>query len=195
VWYNPIYTRRKQMTLRESGAAEQGNQREHASLGFVIAAYAMVAAGLVLGNWLAKGSAVEPVYDSIEGIGLFAVFYAAAQAMERLVEPLSELNVIPGFGARKKEAETAGDEDEADRIKANTKVAIWALASLIAMLLCGATHLYLLDVVGVEEMPDWLNVLVTGLAIAGGTEPLHKLIGYIEKKSEDGSEGDDEQGG
>jgi hypothetical protein len=198
------------------------NKKEYAEPVLVLLSYIIIIVGVVLGTRLAT-TWVKPnlKYEVVDGITLFAVFYIVAQAMERLVEPLSELN-IPNFGSRKKveknkrdrkkrdvlnalatgttsqqvqdNADDAADHQaKADQIEANTKVLIWAIASFFSMLLSGALGLYLLEVIGVKGAPAWLNILVTGLAVGGGTAPLHKLITLMEKKSEntDEDEGED----
>jgi hypothetical protein len=50
------------------------------------------------------------------------------------------------------------------------------------MLVSGYTGLFLLTTVGLH-VTGWLDVLVTGLAVAGGTKPLHDLISNISSSS------------
>jgi hypothetical protein len=167
-----------------------------------------------LGNLLASratGVTFNPAGDTFGTIGLVALFFVMAEAMERLMEPVAELNLKFIGSARKgkqnqrdikaKAAEVSFDpstrnadataaansDAEANGIAANTKVFIWALASFIAMLASGATKVYFLQALGFNGIPDYLNVLITGLVIGGGTKPLHDLITLIEKKSDTAS--------
>ncbi len=180
---------------------------EHADAWLILFSYILVGVGLWLGNMLAaKASAVS--FAPIDGISLLALFFIMAQALERLVEPLAELS-IPGFGSssnkaaanrdkkiqeamathdrakKQKDANIGANEQAAfNKIKANTKVSIWAVATFVAMLISGATRLFFLDAVGAKGVSDLLNVLVTGLVVGSGTKPLHELIKLIEKKNE-----------
>ncbi len=198
-----------------TGTRTQEDKKKRINL-FIFAAYVLIIAGVLLGNGLAaQRSGAKPAYDLVDNISLFAFFYVVAQAMERFVEPLSELD-IPGFGSDRKRkenertksrrkakssttaedkqanAENADDKQvEADQIKANTKVVIWAVATFCAMLVSGATGLYLLETVGITGLPEWVNILVTGLAVSGGTEPLHKLIKLVENKSDEDDSSDE----
>ncbi|MHC1781951.1 MAG: hypothetical protein AB9891_04145 [Anaerolineaceae bacterium] len=206
-------------TVSVTGTSDETKDKEHPTGWFVAAAYLLVALGAWLGAMLATVW-VKPAttYGLVDGIGLFAIFYVAAQAMERLMEPLAGLE-LPNFGgsrkveenkrdqniakavnllragteakntdAQKKADESAGNQAKANQIKNNTQVLVWATASFLSMLLSGAMGLYLLETVGVKGAPVWLNILVTGLAVGAGTEPLHKLIKLIEKKTEESSE-------
>jgi hypothetical protein len=203
-------------TVNVVGVSDPAKDKEHPSPWFVLAAYVLLAAGVGLGYLLATAW-LKPVttYAVVDGIGLFAIYYVAAQALERLMEPLAGLE-IPNFGGSRRLAENrrdekivktqkliespdpkalkaaqaeaddaAGDQAKATQIKGNTQVVVWAAASFLAMLLSGAMGLYLLEVIGVKGAPLYLNILVTGLAVGAGTEPLHKLIKLLEKKSEE----------
>ena len=180
---------------------------EHADVFLVILSYLLVGLGWWIGTMLAaKAKAVT--FTPIDGIGMLALFFILAQALERLMEPLAEL-AIPNFGSssnqaaanrakniRKAMAETdpkkkeddadagAGDEAQENKIKANTKVVIWAVATFVAMLISGSTKLFFLDAVGAKDVATSLNILITGLVIGSGTKPLHELIKVLEKKNE-----------
>jgi disulfide bond formation protein DsbB len=206
-------------TVSLTGTSDETKDKEHPTGWFVAAAYLLVALGAWLGTMLATvWTKPNTTYGVVDGIGLFAIFYVAAQAMERLMEPLAGLQ-LPSFGgsrkveenkrdqniakavnllrtgtkateadAQKKADESAGNQARVNQIKNNTQVLVWATASFLSMLLSGAMGLYLLETVGVKGAPVWLNILVTGLAVGAGTEPLHKLIKLIEKKTEENSE-------
>lgn len=94
-------------TVSLTGASDETKVQERATPVFIAAAYLLVILGAVLGGLLAttwaKPSGVIKVVD---GLGFFAIFYLAAQAIERLVEPLTALN-IPDFGSVNKKKEEA----------------------------------------------------------------------------------------
>jgi hypothetical protein len=71
-----------------------------------------------------------------------------------------------------------------DRIRANRAVLFWALPAAITFVGCGLLDLHLLRTVGVKAAPAWLDLLLTGLAVGGGTKPLHDLIANLEKAKE-----------
>jgi|SRR5215211_4459864 len=86
-----------------------------------------------------------------------------------------------------------------DQQRSNRAVIYWAAASVLGLLLAGVLGLYLLHVVGLRDDlvgPDgrlagswWsaagvrhvLDLLVTGLAIGGGTKPLHDVIQNLQE--------------
>lgn len=152
-----------------------------------------VALGTLIAYLLNK--AVEPAVPALaEGLSPFAAVYVAAQALERLLEPLS-----PWIrGNEKKEAKVqlmraladndspaqAGAQRMLGAVRADRAVVFWAVATVLAMVLSASTGLFLLHLIGVTGGPSWLDILVTGLAIGGGTKPLHDLITRIEKSKE-----------
>ena len=193
------------------GVSDGTKTKEYAKWWLVLSSYGLLALGVWLGNLIASrstGVTFTPSTDTFGTIGLLALFFVMAEAMERLMEPVAELNLKFIGSARKgkqnqrdlkaKVAEESSDpstrnenataaansDAEANGIAANTKVFIWALASFIAMLASGATKVYFLQALGFNGIPDYLNVLITGLVIGGGTKPLHDLVTLIEKKSD-----------
>jgi hypothetical protein len=154
------------------------------------------------------------IYTPLDGLSLFTFFFILAYALERFIEPFSEFEFGKyNFGSRRKKVEaerdkhifnvqialsqgtdatqlqndanTAADLDaKANAIKANTKVLMWAFASFIGILLSGLTGIYILEIVGIKGIQEWLNVLITGLAIGAGTAPLHKFTKILEKKAD-----------
>jgi len=189
-------------------------QPEHAHWGWVIISYVLIIAGGWIGTALAK-NASKIEFTPIDGIGLLALFFVMAQALERLMEPLAELQ-LPGFGSSKNKSKDQRDQAivkalnetdpkkkqenatgaanadaEAKKIQANTKVFIWAVGSLIAMLVCGAGRLFFLDALGASGVPDLINVMVTGLVVGSGTKPLHEFVKLLEKKNEETSDSGD----
>jgi hypothetical protein len=124
----------------------------------------IVAIGLLgVGTLLAilihgKHSSFEPK----QGFVLFTGFYVAAQAVERLIEI-----VLP---------EGAGTA----QAKAERVLVIGGVAFVLGVVASLVLGLRFLSAVQVSTPPRWLDVVVTGLVISGGTKPLHDLIGLIQ---------------
>ena len=120
----------------------------------------------------------------------FAAFFIIAQAIERLLEPITAL-----FDEEKKEAKKEVDLTSKEAIQAakhsiaDIKVIVknltWGMASFIAMLFCCWIGLGLLNTIGIVNAPTELDIIVTGLAIGAGTQPLHDLIEQRIKKPSD----------
>jgi hypothetical protein len=137
-------------------------------------------------------------------VGIFAVLYVLAQAIERLIEPLSAVlgglldwrkgkgkrvtrksNLVqirktalakarPGeWNARKMCAEA---QDDVNQFRANASPMGFGIATLLAMLGGGYTGFMAMRLVGLTGVWPPVDVLITGLAIGGGTKPLHDLI-------------------
>jgi hypothetical protein len=80
----------------------------------------------------------------------------------------------------KKSAET---KHSLDQYTANLTGSSFGVAAALAMVVSGYTGTFLLKTVGLTTA-GWLDVLVTGLVIAGGTKPLHDLISNISSSSQ-----------
>jgi hypothetical protein len=80
----------------------------------------------------------------------------------------------------KKNAET---KHSLDQYKANLTGTSFGVAAALATVVSGYTGTFLLRTVGLNTA-GWLDVLVTGLVIAGGTKPLHDLISNISSSSQ-----------
>jgi hypothetical protein len=99
------------------------------------------------------------------GLSVFAGFYVAAQAIERLLEVLP-----PGTGTKQS--------------KANRALIFGALGFLLAVVAAELMHLYFVSAIGAMDVNPNFDVLITALAIGGGTKPLHDSIKRIEKAKE-----------
>jgi hypothetical protein len=108
----------------------------------------------------------DAAFKPKEGFILFAGFYVAAQAVERLFEFL----LPPGAGT---------PQGKADRA-----IILGGLATLAGVGLSLWLGLRFIEAVDVEDPPAWLDTFVTGLIIGAGTKPLHDLIGRLETKKE-----------
>lgn len=168
----------------------------------VLALAAGLAGGLALQQHFHPGMTKLPVLPS--GIGIFGVLYVLAQAIERILQPVSWfgggfLGGLKGGSTKtalakehqsavvqalndprnSDDAQHAADSvHEINQYKANLTATSFGVAALLAMLVSGYTGLFLLSAVGLH-IAGWLDLLVTGLAIAGGTKPLHDAISSL----------------
>jgi hypothetical protein len=158
----------------------------------IVVAVVAVLVGLAIVHHLSATKWDPDALDAATVIGdvsIFALLYVAAQSIERLLEPLSSL----GFTGSKKAAErdlalakkdgqkAADAQADLDRVRANRTVAFWGLSTVIGITASGWLKIYILHIIGLTSAPRVAEILVTGLAIAGGTKPLHDLISRIEK--------------
>jgi hypothetical protein len=92
----------------------------------------------------------------------------------------------------------AAAQAELEQRRADKAIAFWALASALGLLVSATLGLYLLHIVGLRDdglatdgtwaggalsasgFRHMLDLLVTGLAIGGGTKPLHDLISNLQ---------------
>jgi hypothetical protein len=92
----------------------------------------------------------------------------------------------------------AAAQAELEQRRADKAIAFWALATVLGLLLSATLGLYLLHIVGLQDdglagdgtwasgalsaagIRHMLDLLVTGLAIGGGTKPLHDLISNLQ---------------
>lgn len=182
---------------------------------WAVAATALAVASAFALNALFGDDAFPPTASvPVEGLTIFAVFYVAAQAIERLLEPISSV-LLPKDEKEieAKETKTAavaavnqaltnrtpmavGQANQALFAAATAKavlkavvqhraVVFWALASVIGMAVSAGMKLYVLQVVGISNASRVWEVLATGLIIGAGTKPLHELVGYISAKKEE----------
>jgi hypothetical protein len=127
----------------------------------------------------------------------------AAQRDTAAVE--AERHMAAGDAAAAKESLATVAERQAavERARSNRTVVLWAVASVAGMVLSGVLGLYLLHAVGLQDdlvgidgrlADGWgsaaglrhaLDLLVTGLAIGGGTKPLHDLIQNLQEAKND----------
>lgn len=197
--------------MRVASAVEAGGTRKpltRAELTYLAAAVLFVVVGAVVGIAVDDG---KRHYIPPDGVSIFALFYVAAQAIERLLEPLSHFYGATTVGAdappgaqgmiTKSVAVKARDaalalsdpvaaakqsawwQEMIDQIRRNTAT-LWALASMLGMILSGWLGLLLLDALRAPNAPRWLDIIVTGLIVGGGTKGLHDLISNIQASKE-----------
>ena len=162
---------------------------------FALAALAAVAIYWILfvAQHLIPDLNPAPAVQLVEGVAAFALFYVAAQAIERVLEPFASMDPV------KKRRQTARDETLAaaaagdggadaaavaqgalDQWRANRAVVIWAIATILGMFASAKLGLYFVSALVAVDPNVHLDVLVTGLAIGGGTKPLHDLITRVQ---------------
>jgi len=71
-----------------------------------------------------------------------------------------------------------------DKIRRNTSVIAWGIASLLGILACGTFGLYMMRLTGFTAVPKQVDILISGLAVGSGTKPLHELISNLQKNKE-----------
>jgi hypothetical protein len=164
----------------------------------------------------------EIVIKVDEGFSVFAVLYIATQAIERFLEPIASTTLLGADKAEKAKKdvkqkadalgallspatpdpaegqviEAAQEKRDADsklqRLQANRKIMLWAVASVMGLATAVLMNLTLIEsiasVTKSGAAAGWferLDVVITGLAIGGGTKPLHDLIANLESKKKD----------
>jgi hypothetical protein len=169
---------------------------------------AIVLAGVI--EWLGFYHSNIPkawltVSTPVTGVGIFAVFFVAAQAIERLLEPVADMlqgDTASAVATTSKEANeavtaaaSAPDPDKAtaattandkmhalanatalnSKATAERKVVFWAVACVVGIVGAAALHLFLFATIGFTSAPPALDVFATGLVVGAGTKPLHDL--------------------
>ena len=172
-----------------------------ADVPYVLGAYALVAAagGLAILLWWWRNPTPLRAGD---GISVFGPLYILAQAIERFIEPFSTYlgaakpdgggrQTKPAAAAKVLDAVATGNMEAAakwqrvvDRIRRNTAVITWAIASALGMILCGLLGLYFMRLIGFTDVPRQIDVLISGLAVGSGTKPLHDLIANVQRSKE-----------
>jgi hypothetical protein len=114
---------------------------------------------------------------------VFGLLYVFAQAIERVLEPLSR--AWTGLSP------VGTDTSNAAQLRADKEVAFWAVATALAALACGYFNLKVLEIIGQisgnrSSWFDFFDIAVTALAIGAGTKPLHDLIDLIQKPKQPG---------
>lgn len=133
----------------------------------------------------------DPNKAKAADLSLFAGFFLAAAAIERVLElvaPAVPWWKYPGRAkeeeltklATRTEAQAAILDDAIQQKKADRGYTILGLSALLGVAASGAVGLYLLEAVKMEA-PHWLDMVVTGTAVSGGTKGLHELIKTLQK--------------
>lgn len=180
-----------------AGTAAAANEPPRPSRKVVTAAYGLVVVAAVAASLL--NEATDPEAPSVPaGITVLVLLYVLAQAIERLLEPAVRLTVPtepvkqrdekvaealrnPSNEGKAKEAANA--QGAVDTQRANVSIVVWAVATVLGMLLSAISGAYILSALGVRGLDDhrWVDVIVTGLAVGAGTKPIHDLITRIDE--------------
>jgi hypothetical protein len=175
--------------------------------------------GVVVAAFVADAVAPDAAFPpqelptAAEGLTLFALFYVAAQAIERLLEPFSSF-LLPNQDKKKdadealaeakkakadaaksgtdesaKKAETelekaAKEKAELAALNRHRAILFWGIASVVGIAVSAGMKLYFLQRTGIANSSRWWEILATGLIIGAGTKPLHDLIEFISSKKE-----------
>jgi uncharacterized membrane protein YbhN (UPF0104 family) len=186
----------------------------------LVIGFAILLAGLFV-SWLVYRLVDPTDYLPSGNYTAFAGLFVAALAIERLLEPFSGL-VLPSTDEKKVQrdehlalarvAQTPAAEQTAiaaqknyARARASRAVILWAVASLVGMLMAAVFGLFLIrtttTTAGTNAQPGFrsvgsdhktapndpnrlLDLLVTGLVVGAGTKPLHDLVTRIQAKSD-----------
>jgi len=156
-------------------------------------------------QWLRRNRTSDGVTDACKRINE-AVLPAPKPDTQHSVPTETELADVPGkpkpealaIAKRKALELAAATQAKLDQRRADKAVAYWALASILGLLLSATLGMYLLHIVGlrgdgVATNGTWaagilsaagirhmIDLLVTGLAIGGGTKPLHDLVSNLQ---------------
>jgi hypothetical protein len=173
----------------------------------------LIVGGVAIGAYAHDHWATSVTFTHPEGIGIFALFYILAQTIERIQEPVAsmvkgketvETGAATSVNKTKAKASmersvaaslndpadgdlakaAANAKRAVDQVRTNTTLLLFGTGAFLGMLGAGILKCLLLVTVGVTGLPIWLDVAVTGLAVGGGTKPLHDLIANIEKAKE-----------
>jgi hypothetical protein len=109
-----------------------------------------------------------------------AAFYIAAQVDERVTELISR---VPE--AFTKKVGLAGDKREAtsDDVK-NRALWLSVVAVLIGIAVAWVAKLALFQASGLTGLSAQTDYVLTGIALGGGTKPIHDAISYLQKASQ-----------
>jgi hypothetical protein len=196
----------------------------HAEIGSVGIALGALVVGALVG--IGVDDENRQAYRPPDGVSIFALFYVVAQAIERLLEPLSRIygatpapesatsttaaasspdpagivNAVTGLVTKSRAVklrdeamalsnpqeackQTAVWQEVVDQIRRNAST-LWAVASMIGMMVAGWLGLGLLEAVNAPDVPRELDIIVTGLVLGAGTKPLHDLISNVQASKE-----------
>jgi hypothetical protein len=181
-------------TAWAQGAEAAAVASKGASIVSVLGAFLLVAIGTGAAYSLNRWGNNATPFQIGNQISAYAALIVFAGAVERILEPFS--NLLPGSRARSRYesavaalanghpatslTEVATAKAKLDRALANRTVLMWGLATGVAAVVSAAGGFYVLHMIAaqnwVSQIPTWVDALVTGLVVGTGTKPLHDLI-------------------
>jgi len=162
----------------------------------------------IIGMWFAYRYAIKPTTIGIaKNYVPYAGVVASAAALERLLEPLSQV-LMPTTAAKTTAAQSktaaqadaanaqttaadvqpkvekaASDQADVEALRNNRAVLFWAIASVCGLGISGGFGLFLLQSIATGHVNSFLDLAVTGLTIGAGTKPTHDLITSLQAKA------------
>jgi hypothetical protein len=133
-----------------------------------------IGASLLMNRQGWTGKVIAPRDDAFQ-FSLFAAFYVAAQAIERLMELITPW--LPAWKGIDLVKTSTAAEDVA-QVKADRAKLALGVATVIGVIAANAFGLYLMSKVGIETSHT-VDAFFTGLVIAAGTKPLHDFISFL----------------
>lgn len=164
-----------------------------AQRGYVLASVAIVVVGLALGEVARQHTAAKLAPELT--VSPFAVLYVLAQGVERVVEMIVNLLGKVSrfeFAERRKRlalqglqrGEPARDQPDINQARRDLAVLSQALSFAVAYIAVSYFRCGMLTLVGVTGIQVWVDVLLTSVAVTGGSKGLHDLIAKVEKSKE-----------
>jgi hypothetical protein len=145
-----------------------------------------------------------PVFRVDNQMSAFGALFAAAAAVERVLEPITRW--MPGRKSQQKYEQSLADmangvpgamhaaataKAQVERDRSSRGVIMWGLATAVATVVSSAGGFYLLHVLSAnpdwDAVPRWVDALITGLVVGSGTKPLHDLVTRAQKKANNGN--------
>jgi hypothetical protein len=112
----------------------------------------------------------------IDGISAIAVILIGSFAIDRIVYGLTfALGFLPVWSKRFPDPDTRAGEDRRNAER-RQKLTYFCFSALLAILLCFYGNLRIFRASGVQDMPGWLDALVTGLVLIGGAD---RVAGFL----------------
>jgi len=189
----------------EATAAAIGDEVDQALLGGSPSLPALISAFAILGvgawiAWVVYHSGRPSFFVPSSSYVPFAGLFVLAFAIERLLEPFTGMIGNPDAvkaqtAAAKTLAVRSGTPEATDAAKATAKsaannrasraVVLWAVASVVAMVVSAALGFFLLrSVDSTATSPNrFLDLIITGLVVGAGTKPLHDLVSRVQAPS------------
>jgi len=100
---------------------------------------------------------------------VLAILYVLAQAVERIVELVSEFKIW-------------GDPDSTDNgIKHQRAIALWFVASMLGIVACWLFSVNFVLMLTQSSHHPILAIIISGIIVGSGSKPVHDVIATIEK--------------